>query len=165
MATLDLPDDPRTLVWRLIVARLRDDPALSRVIATWLTWDGGRDSNKDLESLRPPALRLYPTLGAMTWHDAQSQTAPLIINIEATISGMDAEDILNLQGAIEDALYPAGADEVAWEAALTAAGAEPPQVEFTQPLTDTTAAAGEGGNFQPLGTFRINVLRTLVRNY
>jgi hypothetical protein len=165
MATLDLPDDPRTLVWRLIVTRLRDDPALSRVIATWLTWDGGRDSNKDLESLRPPALRLYPTLGAMTWHDAQSQTAPLIINIEATISGMDAEDILNLQGAIEDALYPAGAEEKVWEAALTAAGADTGLIEFTQPLVDRPETGGEGGNFQPLGTFRIDVLRMLVRNY
>lgn len=165
MATLDLPNSPSTLVWRLVVAQLQADADLDRVIRTWITWDGAPNCNVDLASdaVQGPALRIYPTEGPMAWYSADQQVLPLNIAVEATVLGMDVEDILNLQGALVRALYPDDPTaERAFEQALVAAGAETGCVEFSQPVTEPHATAGIGGDFHPLGQFRIRVLRTVA---
>jgi hypothetical protein len=163
MATLNLPIDPRTAVWRLTRERLQADATLAGAVETWLTWDGAADSNADLESKRGPALRLYPLMAPMGWYSAESQRAPLVIMVEAAIPGMDVEDILNLQGAIEDALYPPGGAEDDWLRQLTDAGAVTGLFDFVQPLNDPSARAGGGGNFEPIGSLRIDVMKALIR--
>lgn len=165
MATLDLPDSPSTLVWRLIVARLQGDTDLGRVVRTWITWDGASNCNVDLASdaVQGPSIRIYPTEGPMAWYSADQQVIPLNIAVETTVPGMDVEDILNLQGAIVGALYPPDpAAERAFEQALVTAGAETGLIEFSQPIMEPHATAGFGGDFHPLGQFRINVLRTVA---
>lgn len=159
MATLNLPDTPRTLVWRLLVARLQADPALSAAIDTWITWDGSRDSNADLTTARGVALRIYPVSGPMTWFCESSQSGALAVALEAWIPGLDAEDLLNLQGALEAALYPD--DGQSFRRALVAAGAVTGLIEFVTPLAQPHAAAGGQGGFHPLGQFKVDVLRPL----
>jgi hypothetical protein len=164
MATLDLPDDPRTAVWRLIVARLQADAALAGAVPTWLVWDGASDSNADLASKRAPVLRLYPVLGPMSWYSAESQQGALVVAVEAYIPGLDCEDVLNLQGAIEAALYPqADADQFAFQRSLVAAGAVTGYILFGQPLSQPPPQAGGSGAFRPMGTFRVDVERRLIR--
>jgi hypothetical protein len=165
MATLDLPDDPRTLVWRLIVARLQADPALDGAVRTWLVWDGSRASAGDLATAAGQAgvaLRLYPMAGSMSWFDAQAMRAPLVIVVESSIPGLDAEDMLNLQGAIEDALIPPGDEGSAWQQQLVAAGALTGLFAFNQPLAQSPPTAGTAGGFRPMGTFSIDVMKTLI---
>jgi len=168
VATLNLPTDPRTAVWRLIVARLQADPALSAAIRTWLVWDGSGDDNTDITAARGPALRLYPVPEPMTWFDESSQTGGLTVAVDAGIPGHDAEDVLNLQGAIESALYPPGAAGDLWRAQLVAAGAVNGTFVFVHPLAQApvqpppATAAGSLGALHPLGSFRIDVLRNLI---
>src|SRR5437763_883458 len=121
MATLNLPDTPRTLVWRALVGRLQSDPDQDSTVRTWIVRDGGRHDNADLSRVKAPALRLYPLSGPMTWYDAQSQQGALVVALEAWVPGLDVEDLLNLQGAIEGALYPD--DDHAFRRSLVAAGA------------------------------------------
>jgi hypothetical protein len=158
MAVLDLPDSPRTRVWLALVAQLQADPALSACIATWLVWDGTRDCTAALADVPPPALRLTPTTEPMSWYDASAQRGYLVMNIEAYIPSEDARDVLNLQGAIEGALYPA---DDSFRASLVDLGAETGLVEFTGPLAETPSAV-ERGAFRPLGTLRMAVLRQLI---
>jgi hypothetical protein len=160
MATLNLPDTPRTLVWRAIVERLQADPDLDSAIATWIVWDGGTRDNADLSRVKAPALRLYPISGPMTWYDAQSQQGALAVALEAWLPGLDVEDLLNLQGALEAALSPD--DGHAFRRSLVAAGAVTGLIEFVAPLAQPHAAAGEQGGFHPLGQFKIDVLRSLI---
>jgi hypothetical protein len=159
VAVLDLPDSPRTRVWLALVAQLQADPALSACIATWLVWDGTRDCTAALTAETPPALRLTPTTEPMSWYDAAAQRGYLVMNIEAYIPSEDARDVLNLQGAIEGALYPD--DAGLFQRSLVALGAETGLVEFTGPLSETPASMKEGA-FRPIGTLRIQVIRGLI---
>jgi hypothetical protein len=158
MAVLDLPDSPRTRVWLALVAQLQADEALSACIATWLVWDGTRDCTAALTAETAPTLRLTPTTEPMSWYDAAAQIGYLVVNIEAYIPSEDARDVLNLQGAIEGALYPA---DDSFRASLVNLGAETGLVEFTGPLSETPTSTKEGA-FRPLGTLRVAVLRQLI---
>jgi hypothetical protein len=159
LAVLDLPDSPRTRVWLALVAQLQADPALSACIATWLVWDGTRDCTAALTAETAPTLRLTPTTEPMSWYDASAQIGYLVVNIEAYIPSEDVRDVLNLQGAIEGALYPA--DAGAFQRSLVALGAQTGLVEFTGTLSETPSAMKEGA-FRPLGTLRVAVLRQLI---
>lgn len=164
MATLNLPDAPSTLAWRLIVAQLQGNSDLDGVIRTWITWDGVSGCNADLASdaVASPAIRIYPTEGPMSWYSADQMYCYLNVAIECMVPGLDVEDVLNLQGAIVKALYPAPASaENAFENALVAIGAETGTIEFTQPIMEPHGTAGQGGDFHPLGSFRVKVLRTV----
>jgi hypothetical protein len=153
LAVLDLPDSPRTRVWLALVAQLQADAALSACIATWLVWDGTRDCTAALTAETAPTLRLTPTTEPMSWYDASAQIGYIVVNIE------DVRDVLNLQGAIEGALYPN--DAGAFQRSLVALGAQTGLVEFTGPLSETPTSTKEGA-FRPLGTLRVAVLRQLI---
>lgn len=164
MATLNLPTDPRTAVWRLIVAQLQADPDLAREVAVWITWTGEDADNSPLFDLPSPALRLTPVIGPQSWYDAASERGSLVIEVEAWITGNDVEDMLNLQGAIEGALYPAdSAAQWAFQQALVAAGAITGLIEFNDPLNEKLKQMVGQSGFSPVGTFKIDVQRTLIR--
>lgn len=167
MATLDLPTDARTAVWRLIRDQLQADPILHEQIATWLVWEGTDDDAKPLADVLPPALRLTPIIGPQKWLDTETRVGSLTIVLEAYISGTDIEDVLNLQGLIESALEPADPDaRDTLETALRAAGATTGELDFHDPFLgerpgEFKAEITESG-FVLRGACRLDVSRSLT---
>ncbi|MGE5755753.1 MAG: hypothetical protein ACM35G_08565 [Planctomycetaceae bacterium] len=161
---LPLPDGQRTKVFRQVEAFLRNDPVLSRVVRgdAWKDFSGDPNDAARPAPLQAPAIRIYPAPGPMAWATPDSMLAPLYINIECCVAGLVADDVLNLQDAIERAIYPA--DPVRRRAqvgALQALGAIDGLVEFALPLWDRAADMGRSGHWFPVGQMRIDVRRTL----
>lgn len=165
MATLKLPQDPRTAVFRLLVRTLKSDPTLSNVVKTWLVWDKPVTSNLGLSAAAFPSIRLTPSIGPQDWYTPDSNIGPLIVKVEVDISGDDADDYLNVWGAIERALYPVDrTKELAIEQAFRDAGAETGQFKFSSPAQDPNAGNPEP-NLPPqwncIGMMQIQVIRTI----
>jgi len=165
VATLKLPVDPRTAVFRALVRTLKSDPVLNREIKNWLVWDGPVKSNLGLSAASFPSIRLTPSIGQQSWYTPDSNIGPLIVKIEIDVNGEDADDYLNLWGCIERALYPADRTrELAIEQTFRDAGAETGQWTFTTPAQDPNAGNPEP-NLPPqwncIGMMQIQVIRTI----
>lgn len=161
MAVLKLPQDPRTAVFRQLVKTLRSDPVLSREVKTWLAWDRALTSVVGLTAAAPCSLRLTPTIGSQKWYTPDSNSGMLVVTVEAKILSWDADDHMNLWGAIERALYPTDRTrELEIEAAFVALGAVTGMFEFTQPLT-TQGAGGEDNIWECTGQMQIEVQRII----
>lgn len=160
MGRLNLADCPKTLIWKAIVDRIRSDATLSAAgLEAILAWEDTDGDNRELDDFQGAALRLTPQLGAMTWLFEATQSGALVVAVEASLPGMDATDFLNLQHAIEGALYPDDAN--AWINSLVILGAETGLIEFIAPLSEDPSTAGSDGKWRPMGTFKINVRREL----
>lgn len=160
MARLNLPDGARARIFDAIVAQLRGNPTLQASgVDAWLAWEDLEGDNQSLDDVQGAAVRLTPELGAMAWRYAGAQSSALVVSIEASLPGMSGHDFLNLQDAIEAALYPD--DNHAFEQSLVALGADTGLIRFVQPLTEAAATAGSDGQWRPMGTFEVDVLRNL----
>jgi hypothetical protein len=163
MATLNLPDASRTVVWRLLRERLRADATLSKVAKAMLFFANERVAQADLTQYPSPALRFYPTAGPTAWFDESTQYGPLVVAVEAWIDGLDVEDIFNLQNAIEAVFWPPLVqDQLAFQAQLVAAGAVTGYIVGSDPLAQPQSTAGAKNGWNPMGRFTIDVMRKLI---
>jgi hypothetical protein len=161
---LPLPDGQRTQIFRQVEAFLRNDPILARVVRgdAWKDFSGNPNDAAALAPAQAPAIRIAPAPGPMTWATPDSMRAPLYINIECCVAGLVADDVLNLQDAIERAIYPADpVKRLAQINTLQALGASDGLVEFAMPIWDRAADLGRSGHWFPVGQMRIDVRRTL----
>lgn len=161
MKRLNLPDSPHALVFRAIVAQVRNDATLAESgVERWLAWEDIEDDNKALDDFQGPAVRLTPELGAMAWRYAEAQAGPLVVSIEANLPGMHGDDFMNLQMAICDALYPRDPTR-AFERSLVSLGAETGQIHFVRPLSQDARSVGTSEQWTPMGTFEVDVEKIL----
>jgi hypothetical protein len=157
MATLNLPTSAPAAVWRLVKARLKADPALDAAGVRLLFFEGDRDPTADVASLPGPAVVFVAGLGGLSWWTERAQAGSLLVTYQAALDGLDDEDPLNLEWAIEAALYPD--DGFAFHQSLIEAGAVTGQPEFGQPLNLQPSDAGRAGRFTPAGQFAVKVER------
>ena len=156
---LDLKQRPRTAVRRAVVDRLKEFPALRRVVATWRTWDGSDADRGDVAIDAMPAVMISPAGGDMAWYSPDARVQDLTLRIDLWTAGTDADDPESLWGALELALDPASdADGLALEARLRAAGAETGEVEFSPPALAPDLEAADGPSIHASGLVRIRVL-------
>lgn len=161
MATLNLPDAPSTLVWRLIKARLRADPAYDTAGIRLVFLDGSRESVADLASYQGPVVKVAPSLGRAAWFTEASQAAALNINIRAGLPVLDVEDVGNLQHALEATLNTIA--DVAFQQSLVDAGAVDGLILFRQPLAPSAPGSDpQNGLFTLAGQFAVEVERRLT---
>lgn len=162
MASLNLPDGARVAVWRLVKQQLRGDATLaaSGVELVFFEGDLSRDTLTALRDRGGPAVLFLATLGRMAWFTERSMSGALVVSYQVLIPGLDDEDALNLQEAIEAALYPA--DGHAFEQSLVDAGAVTGQPIFASPLTMQPATAGTSGLLQPTGQFVLDIERGFI---
>jgi len=103
-ARLPLPDYPWTSVFRALVAVLKEDPDLRRVVKTWRSLEGGPE---DLEALGPghlPWVELTPAPSAnKPATDADYQT-DFRVNVKFAVPGTRVDDLMNLWGAVMQAV-------------------------------------------------------------
>jgi len=137
MATLNLPTSPRTGVFRAIDQILRNDPVLKSLFDTFISWQGDPQDGRELTKTNAPAIRITPANGPETWKFPESFTGKLYINYELIVDGFDYDDLLNVQWAIERAIYPADdSAKQAIVATLQQAGAYTGLIEFSNPAFD-----------------------------
>jgi|GEM_PF-2519356 len=164
--TLNLPDSPRTKVFRAVEDILRNDPVLKQVLGlatrpqAFRSWSGEPTDVADFSKTGLPALRITPfAQNEQYWYPNQMK-GNLAIQFEIHINSNCIDDVDNLFYAIERALVPKlNADRLANEAKLKAAGAMLGQCHFTQPAV-VHEKVGEGGTFRALGTLLIEVKTT-----
>lgn len=161
MGRLNLTDGARALIFRAIVERLRTNATLqSSGVEHWLAWEDVDGDNKALDELHAPAVRLTPNLGAMAWLFAGTQSGDLVVDIEASLPGMHADDFMNLQDAIEEAFY--ADDQFTFCRTLQDLGATTGQIEFIKPLSQDSRSVGADEVWRPLSSFKIAINRNLL---
>lgn len=107
MKLLKIPDHPRTIVYDLVVKALKSDPILRATIHP----DGWRTYTDEPDNDTPPGEDTMPCLEVMPFGQAASpesfiaQASPLGIAINIATEGLDVRDLLNLWGAVENALF------------------------------------------------------------
>lgn len=136
---LDVPASPRTRVFRELVAILREDPLLSRVIRkdALRTWDGSPLDAKDFTIEHAPALRLTPVTSGDDFATPDSMKGGLLINCEILLRGTRVDDLADFWWAVCKAVYP---DDLLTRNAIALrlqnAGARSGLVLFSQPAMD-----------------------------
>jgi hypothetical protein len=163
MATIkQLKTVPFTRVFRAIVSLLQHDPVLSNVIKppNFRCWSGQSQDNMVFEFSNSPSLRITPHTSAEVWRFPNAFEGWLFLNVDMLIPGTDADDELNLWGAIEQAIYPDDRElQLANVLALQQAGASTGLAEFSQPAFDPTPS---DRFFAATGQIKIAVLRQLT---
>lgn len=107
-AELPLPVSSRTKVFRKLVSFMQADNILGRVFKedSWYTWDGRNDAAVQLSSGAMPAIRLTPVGKAGVPQTPVRQTSPFGVAIELAVNSFNMDDLLNLWGAVELAIFP-----------------------------------------------------------
>jgi hypothetical protein len=103
---LSLPDCNETKLFRQLVAKVKSDPTLSRVVKRWFVFQGDKDEDRQVQDRDYPYIALAATAdGADTVTEGMS-TSPMHIQIEAGVNGTNSDDIMNLWEAIRNAFFP-----------------------------------------------------------
>lgn len=105
--SLNLDDCPPVACWLATADRLRADGALAASGVRLEFWDGHPESVTRLADVQSPAVRFYPFLGPLAWHDEGRMVGQLIVDVEAVLFRLDPVDAMNLNAAVLAALYPA----------------------------------------------------------
>jgi hypothetical protein len=99
------PADARSVAFRWIVARLKADPDLARVVRTWQAWEGTGTDTADAAA-ESVTVRLTPVFEAedVLCADGMKRTirCPVLVRIDAMCPGSNVENAINLAGLIEE---------------------------------------------------------------
>jgi hypothetical protein len=162
--SLDLDPANETKVFRRLVAILQADPTLARLVRprSWFTWTGDPNEGAEFASGEAPAFRLTPDPGGDAWFGPEAMINYLMVNVEIYLQGTNADDLMNLWGAVRRAFYPRDhAAQLAIQRSLRDAGAETGLVEFTAAAHDPDQAARRDGETMARAQMRVRVLKTL----
>jgi hypothetical protein len=163
MSTLNLPTSSKTAVWRVIKQRIAADPVLPVVCKVIQYWNNERESPADITQFPSPSLRFLAMPGPHDWFDESTIHGDLVVTVEAWITALDEEDVLDLHNAIEAAFWPpAVVDQLAFQAELIAAGATTGYLVATDPFAVDVDEAGQRNGWHPMAKFSIDVLRLLI---
>lgn len=105
---LDIPDRAYSIVYKAIVDALKADATLSSVFkpTAWTTWMGDATQNSPFESSVYPWIVTLPTFLPASSETQTRQSAPFGVRVIIAVAGLDVRDLMNLWGAVEDAVFP-----------------------------------------------------------
>lgn len=108
MRKLALNDGLRTLVFRKVVALLRENPILKRTIkpSSWYVWDGRPDHKAmAFATGELPAIRLTPVSNPAQPLTNVRWESPWTLRIETAVDGTNMDDALNLWDAVHNSIF------------------------------------------------------------
>lgn len=171
MGNLALADGSRTRVYNAVVLIMKSNPVLSSITNQWLTWNGKNEDTEEIPYVPGKInIRLTPRINALSWWTPDSMKYKFSIGIEATISGTDIRDMMNLQDCIENCFYPIGHDAqiaIAEKLRLSTydptygSGAMTGQAMFTTPMNESGLPASVDNNFYAIGEIEFEMRRGL----
>jgi hypothetical protein len=103
---LALPEHARTSLFRAIVARLRANPDLRRVVVSWKVFDGSEGDAAPFTLTQLPGVKVYLGHAAAAPATNVRSLSPMTILVELAVAGTNQDDVTNLWGAIEAAVFP-----------------------------------------------------------
>src|SRR6185312_4368870 len=130
--SLNLPDSPRKLVFRALVGLLQADPDLKRTIkpASWFAWSGNpQDAAPPVVQGRCPVAKLTPIALPATAETQAAQNSPFGVGLFVATWGTNLDDLLDLWGAFERAVF-------------TGDGAKSTTIALRSALANNAGAAG-----------------------
>lgn len=102
--TTNFADDMATLLFRGVCDIFREDPAMVAATVRFRTWDGTQMDGAEVATGNMPLIRLSPRLMPNEL-DAQNSTSSVLhVRIECYAAGLIADDILNMWGAVQNAV-------------------------------------------------------------
>ena len=105
--TLSLNSSSRSKLFRAIVRVLQQpDGDVARTIRTWRVWEGKPDDAAAPTVAEMPWCRVTPQPNPPSIEALDLIRTDLLLKIEVMLPGLNGEDILDLWGAIEAALFP-----------------------------------------------------------
>lgn len=136
-----LPKSKRSVAWETFINVLQVNPVLKREVKTWKVWSGDPKDIEEPSSGQLPWVRITPHPGPMGQATNQNHRADFFLEVELAMDGTGASNIMNLQEAIERAVYPAvPADALAIQQRFAAAGIV--NVEFMEGAWDVQNKGG-----------------------
>jgi hypothetical protein len=97
----------RTRLFRAVVDRLRANPDLGLVIGTsWKVYNGTAGEAADFTLAQLPGIKVYLGYAASHAVTIGRSLSPMTIHVELWVAGTNQDDITNLWGAVERALFP-----------------------------------------------------------
>lgn len=150
---LELADAPQTKLYLAIVNQLTTDPILHRTVKLWQTWTGDPTDKVPSATTTAPWVTLTPRMRSTDFWAPEAQVGWLDIEIVARVRGTCILDVLNLWGAITNALSPLHTDKTGKQfcSKLQDTGAWKGVIKMTQPLTDPSPEAGQDAGFTATG--------------
>lgn len=113
MSVPDLPlsEGPHFAVFSLIVAKLKQDRDLRRVVKTWRTFEGLPTDAAEWSASALPGIRLLAGIAEKGFGDVASLESDLVIEVEIATCGTNINNQLKLYRALKRACYPANDTE------------------------------------------------------
>jgi hypothetical protein len=105
---LPLPQDVRLTALRGFIDILQRDPELKRVVRAWKVWDGRDGDATPPTGPECPWIRITATPEASSWAmdgPPPVMLQPMRVEIATAVAGTNADNSVNLWGAIERAVY------------------------------------------------------------
>ena len=101
------PDHPYWVVYQTVCAVFRDDPALSRILNLYRTFEHGEIIDfVEINTANLPALILFPKPEQAEWNTQASQKTPFRIEMQAIVPGLSPRRAYKLWNALYRAIYP-----------------------------------------------------------
>lgn len=159
---LAIPNCNRTNVYRALVQVLQTNATLKSVVKTWRTWTGDPNDTLAPDNKQTPWIRITPVGQPASPETEVHTTSPFVLRLDVVVNGTNMDDLLNLNEAIERAIFD---DQTSLLAKLNAACDTTKSGSVIQVLLKAPAI-GTGqdvsGSQMLVATFEI-VVKMLVR--
>lgn len=106
VADIPLAEGPHFSVFSLIVANLKRDRDLRRVVKTWRTFEGMPSDAAEWSASALPGIRLLAGVAEKGFGDVASLESDLVIEVEIATFGTNINNQLKLYRALKRACYP-----------------------------------------------------------
>lgn len=103
---LSIPTSQETAIFRAFDRVLQNDPLLSTTIQTYLSWSGTIGDTWEPALSLCPYLRISPFPTSSEWATEIQHRSPQTIHLEVAIQGTRFDELGNLWGLIQAALFP-----------------------------------------------------------
>lgn len=104
---LELPDETEWNCYHAITQVLQHDPVFSRVINTFVDWDGSINDTTEPAYSYCPYCKVGPFPSESAWITESEHLAPLALRITLAVKGTKVRELLNLWAAMRKAILPA----------------------------------------------------------
>ncbi|WP_165231357.1 hypothetical protein [Aquisphaera insulae] len=139
---LALPASPERLAFRAVDSILREDPTLRRVVKAFSSWTGEAADSLPPTLARLPYLATGPLPSSSSWEAEGMHRVDFTIGLRLVVAGTDVDPLLDLWGAVRDALWPAEMARLnAIRAKVAAVGVVKPELKLVS-LGHRNADAG-----------------------
>lgn len=103
---LALKDCNETLLRRQVLAKIKADPTLARVVKRWILFTGQNNELAEPVLADCPYIGIWPSGGRAEPATERTTKSPMNLEVYIGVAGTDMDDAMNLWDAFRNACYP-----------------------------------------------------------